>query len=126
MLTIDNELYTALVDFITILSFDIPSLDIQLVSPHLHRRNSAERAIQTFKSHFISILCCTDPGFPINLWDIFFPRAMMTLNLLLTSRLNPKLSAYLSLWGPFDFNRIPIARLGTKLFIHEKPETRES
>ena len=51
---------------------------------------------------------------------------MMTLNLLLTSRLNPQLSAYLSLCGPFDFNRIPIAPLGTKLLIHEKPETRES
>ena len=26
----------------------------QLVPPHLHRRNAAERAIQTFKNHFIA------------------------------------------------------------------------
>ena len=26
----------------------------QLVPPHLHRRNLAERAIQTFKNHFIT------------------------------------------------------------------------
>ena len=45
----------------------------------------------------------------------------MTLNLLRTSRLNPKLSIYSQLWGPFDFNRTPIAPLGTKLLNYEKP-----
>ena len=29
----------------------------QLVPPHLHRANAAERAIRTWKNHFISILC---------------------------------------------------------------------
>lgn len=29
----------------------------QLVPPHVHRRNSAGRAIQTFKDHFIAGLC---------------------------------------------------------------------
>ena len=29
----------------------------------------AERAIQTFKNHFISILNDTDKGFPAGLWD---------------------------------------------------------
>ena len=51
---------------------------------------------------------------------------MMTLNLLRTSRLNPKLSAYSQLWGLFDFNRTPIAPLGTKLIINENPGPRES
>ena len=50
---------------------------------------------------------------------------MMTLNLLRTSLINPKLSAYSQLWGPFDFNRTPITPLGTILLIHEKPEPRE-
>ena len=94
LLTIDNEIPTALVDFITTPSLDNPSLDIQLVPLYLRRRNSAERAIQIFKSHFISILCGTYPAFPINLWNKILPQAMMTLNLLRTSRLNPKLSAY--------------------------------
>ena len=40
-------------------------IDYQLVSPHIHRRNSAERAIRTFKNHFIAGLSSTDPNFPI-------------------------------------------------------------
>ena len=121
LLTMDNEISTALKDFIT-----ASSLDVQLVPPHLHRRNSAERAIRTFKSHFISILCGTDPSFPINLWDKLLPQAILTLNLLRTSRINLKLSAYSQVWGPFDYNRTPLAPLGTKLLIHEKPSSRES
>ena len=94
LLTIDNEIPTALVDFIITPSLDTTSLDIQLLPLYLRRRNPAERAIQLFKSHFTSILCGTYPAFPINLWNKILPQAMMTLNLLRTSRLNPKLSAY--------------------------------
>ena len=43
--------------------------NLQLVPPDTHRRNLAERAIQTFKSHFISILAGVDPTFPMYLWD---------------------------------------------------------
>ena len=37
-----------------------------LVEPHNHRINAAERAIQTFKDHFISALATTDSEFPYN------------------------------------------------------------
>ena len=40
---------------------------IQFVEPHNHRVNAAERAIQTFKNHFISGLCTTDINFPLHL-----------------------------------------------------------
>ncbi len=43
--------------------------DLQLVLPDTHRRNLAERAIQTFKNHFISILAGVDKLFPMQLWD---------------------------------------------------------
>ena len=43
--------------------------ELQLVPPDTHRRNLAERAIQTVKSQFISILAGVDPSFPMNLWD---------------------------------------------------------
>ena len=46
---------------------------LQLVPPDTHRRNLAERAIQTFKSHFIAILAGVDPSFPMNLWDRLVP-----------------------------------------------------
>ena len=56
--------------------------NLQLVPPDTHRRNLAERAIQTFKSHFISILAGVDPAFPMNLWDRLLPQTVLTLNLL--------------------------------------------
>ena len=37
----------------------------QLFLPHDHRRNAAEKAIQIFKDHFISVLCGTDETFPM-------------------------------------------------------------
>jgi hypothetical protein len=41
----------------------------ELVEPNNHRVNAAERAVRTFKNHFIAGLCSTDPNFPIALWD---------------------------------------------------------
>jgi hypothetical protein len=35
-------------------------ITFQLVPPYSHRRNSAERAIRSFKDHFIAGLCSTD------------------------------------------------------------------
>jgi hypothetical protein len=40
---------------------------IQLVPPDTHRRNLAERAIQTFKSHFKAIIAGVDDSFPMRL-----------------------------------------------------------
>ena len=39
-------------------------INFQLVPPHLHRRNAAERAIGIWKEHFIATLSTTDPNFP--------------------------------------------------------------
>jgi hypothetical protein len=57
-------------------------IDFQLVSPDNHRRNAAERAIRTFKNHFIAGLCSTEKNFPMHLWDRLLPQAILTLNLL--------------------------------------------
>ena len=45
------------------------NINFQLVPPHLHQANAAERAIRTWKNHFIAILCGLDPKFPLQLWD---------------------------------------------------------
>jgi hypothetical protein len=37
---------------------------LQLVPPHVHRRNAAERTIRTFKDHFLAILAGTAASFP--------------------------------------------------------------
>ena len=38
----------------------------QLVPPHSHRTNLAERTIQTFKQHFKTNLTLCDPNFPLS------------------------------------------------------------
>ena len=86
--------------------------DLQLVPPDTHRRNLAERAIQTFKSHFISILAGVDPSFPMSLWDRLVPQAVMTLNLLRQANENPTISAYQHVNGNFDYNKTPLSPLG--------------
>ena len=73
---------------------------LQLVEPHNHRMNAAERAIETWKDHFISALCTTDSAFPVQLWDRLTPQAQDTLNLMRQSRSDPTKSAYEVLEGP--------------------------
>ena len=66
----------------------------QFVEPANHRVNTAERAIQTFKNHFISGLCSTNSEWPLQLWDTLTIQAVITMNLLRTSRMDPSKSAY--------------------------------
>jgi hypothetical protein len=101
-------------------------MEYQLVPPHTHRRYAAERAIRTFKNHFIAGLCSTNPDFPLRLWDRLLPQAEITLNLLRTSRTQPTKSAYKVMFGPYDYNSHPLMPPGTKIFIHEKPGQRAS
>ena len=39
------------------------TIDFQLAPPEIHLRNAAERAIRTFKDHFVAGICSTDPDF---------------------------------------------------------------
>ena len=66
----------------------------QLVPPDIHRRNVAERAILTFKAHFLSILVGIAPDFPKFLWNHLLPQTEMTLNFLRQSTLDPTKSAW--------------------------------
>ena len=69
-------------------------ITFQAVPPHTHQSNSAERAIQTFKKHFLSGLATCDPEFPITEWDRLLQQYEMILNLMPTLRTNPNLSAF--------------------------------
>ena len=46
----------------------------QLVLPNTHRRNSAERAICTFKAQFLCIIVGVALDFPRNLWELLLPQ----------------------------------------------------
>jgi hypothetical protein len=119
--TLDNEASTALKNFFT--KHDIA---YQLVPPHCHRRNAAERAIMTFKEHFVAGLSSADPSFPLHLWDRLLPQAEITLHLLRTSRLHPQLSAAAHFHGLVDYNKTAFAPLGCKIIAHEKPGKRRA
>jgi hypothetical protein len=93
----------------------------QLVPPGTHCRNAAERAIRIFKNHFIAALCSLDKSFPLHLWDRLIPQAVLTLNLLRGSRINPKLSAWAQINGPCDYNSTPIAPPGIRVVAYEPP-----
>jgi hypothetical protein len=101
-------------------------ITFQLVPPYSHRRNSAERANRSFKDHLIAVLCSTDKSFPMHLWDRLLPQAVITLNMLRTSRINPKLSAATHIYGQYDFNRAPMAPPGIRIIAHETPNRRRA
>ena len=107
-------------------ALDKKQVAFQLVPPHTHLRNAAERAICTFKNHFIAVLATADPDYPGSEWDRLLPQAELTLNLLRNSWVNPHLSPYAYLFGQFDFNATPLAPAGTKVLVHEKPSQRAS
>jgi hypothetical protein len=96
----------------------------QLVPPDMHCCNHAERAIWTFKSHFLSILPGVDPSFPPYIWDRLLLQAELTLNLLQQSSFNPWISVWEFFHGPFDFNKTPLGPVGCCILIHAKPATR--
>ena len=99
-------------------------LELELVPPGCHRRNAAEVAIRNFKNHFLSILAGVADDFPLSLWDRLLPQTEVTLNLIRQSNATPKVSAYAHLNGPFDYNKMPLAPLGCKAQVHEKPDNR--
>jgi hypothetical protein len=98
----------------------------QLVPPHCHRRNADERAIRTFKEHFLAGMESVDPDFPMHLWDRLLPQAEITLNLLRTSRLHPQLSAAARFHGQIDYNKTVFAPPGCNIIAHEKPSQRRT
>ena len=93
------------------------NVDFQRVPPHSHRRNAAERALQTWKNHFIVGLSYCDPKFLLSKWDHLLLQAKITLNLLRSSQHQPNLSAHACLFGNYDFNRCPLTPPRTKVII---------
>ncbi len=99
---------------------------LQLVKSHNHRVNAAERAIQTFKDAFMAALATTDSEFPLQLWDRLTPQVRDTLNLMRASRINPAISAYEALNGPYGWNRYLLAPLGCKAIVYKDGDTQGS
>jgi hypothetical protein len=96
-------------------------MDIHLVPPYNHRVNAAERVIATFKEHFISALATVNKNCLLQLWDNFLPQVELTLNLLPFSRRDLTKTANKEVNSKFDYNKLPLAPLGTKGLVYDDP-----
>jgi hypothetical protein len=119
--TLDNEASAALKNL-----FTANNVEYQLVPPQCHLHNAAERAIRTFKEHFVAGISSIDPTFPLHLWHRILPHSEIILNLLRTSRLHPQLSAASHFHGLLDYNKTAVAPTGCKIISHEKPRKRRT
>jgi hypothetical protein len=117
---LDNESSVLLTDYCK-----LENIYIQYVPPGNHRANAAERAIRTWKNHFIAIMCGLDNKFPLVLWDELIQQAELTLNTL-KEGIDESISAWESINGTYSYDRNPIAPLGMKVLCHMKPSERAS
>ena len=91
-----------------------------------HRTKVAERGIQALKNHFQSVLYGCNPTFSKNQWGRVLPVAVLTLNMLQLSQIDPAKSAYNELWGNFNFIKTPLALPGCLIVAHERAQERET
>ena len=96
-------------------------MSYQIVPPCNHLRNIAERAIQTWKNHFIGVISGTAATFTLHLWCQAIPQAELQLMLLSMSNFNPKISSYTNIYGQHDYSAEPFVTIGMESLLHDKP-----
>ena len=101
-------------------------MEYELVPAGQHQRNVAEKAIQTWKAHLVSVLCGVSETFPMNLWDKILEQVDLGCNMLRMANANPHVSAHAYLNGPHDFNRMPLAPLGIDCMMYIQPDKRNT
>jgi hypothetical protein len=62
----------------------------------------------------------------MHLWDKLLPQGVITLNMLRTSIINPKLSEATHIYGQYDFNRAPMAPPGKRTIAYDTPHRRRT
>eukprot|EP00804_Cyclotella_cryptica_P007757 CCRYP_001358-RA/>CCRYP_001358-RA protein AED:0.08 eAED:0.05 QI:0/0/0/1/0/0/4/0/1076 len=118
---LDNEISAAYK-----LAITASGMTYQLVPPGDHRRNIAEKAIQTWKDHFIAVISGTGAKFPLHLWCQLLPQMERQLCLLRQSNAYPHISSHAHLYGHHDYNAHPFVPLGMEALVHDKPHRRKS
>ena len=98
----------------------------QLMLPHLHHADAAERAIATFKDHFLAVLASTNPDFPLHLWYHLIDQVTTSLSLMRLSQINPRVSAKAMINGEFNYDKTLLAPPVTRVSIHETPLVRKT
>ena len=105
---------------------ELTRMTYELVPPDDHRRNLAEKAIQTVKDHMVSVLSGCTPTMPMHLWCQLLPQIERQLLLLRQSSTNPGISAYAHVYGHHDYNRHPFVPIGMEALVHDRPHTRRT
>jgi hypothetical protein len=118
---LDNEALKAYLEAI-----ESHGIEWQLVPPHNHRRNVAEKAIQTAKGHIIANIMGCDETFPMREWHKLLPQIELTMNMLRASNVRPNISAQNYVHGIHDYNKMPLAPLGCKTQCYAGPDQRAS
>jgi hypothetical protein len=102
------------------------NIDWELVPPHNHRRNVAEKGTQTIKGHIIANFMGVDDAFPMKEWHRLLPQIEMTANMLRPSNIRPTISAHSYMHGIHDYNRMPLGPLGCATQCFAGPDQRKS
>ena len=113
---LDNETSHDVEDFIT-----DQQAKIQYTPVDMHRTNIAERCIRTWKNHFTSMRAGAPPYFCMANWCRMTDQCDITLNMMRSCTINPRLSAFEVMEGMFSFDATPMAPVGTETLIHLKP-----
>ena len=118
---LDNEIFEAYKEEIL-----ATKMSYQLVPPDDHRRNISERAIQTWKNHFVGALSGTAANFPLHLWCQVISQAERQLLLLSQTNINTKISSYAYVYVQHDYNAAPFVPIGMESLVHDKPNQRKT
>ena len=102
-------------------AIEATAMTYELVPPEEHRRNMAEKAIQTFKDHLVGVISGCAPSMPIHLWCQLLPQVKRKLLLLRQSCAHPNLSAYAHVYEQHHYNRHSFVPIGMEALVHDKP-----
>ena len=120
-IVLDNETSASLTKL-----FKEEKLSYQFVPPGIKRSNKAERAIQTFRNHFLAVLGTVHKDFPLDRWDLLLQHVELTLNLLHPLQDDIMKSAYEGIFGQkYDFLKHPMGPAGTLVYVFELPSSRD-
>eukprot|EP00804_Cyclotella_cryptica_P023499 CCRYP_012116-RA/>CCRYP_012116-RA protein AED:0.38 eAED:0.40 QI:0/0/0/1/0/0/3/0/266 len=92
----------------------------------MHNTNPVERAIRTWKNHFVAIRAATPSTYGLSNWCKDLEQTDITLNMMRPCTQNPKLSAHEAMEGMFSFEATPMAPIGTECMVHVKPSRRQT
>ena len=105
-------------------AIEASGMTYELVPPKEHRSNMAEKAIQTFKGHFVGVLSGCAPSMPIHLWCQLLLQVERQFLLLRQPREHPNLSAYAHVYEQHDYNRHPFVPIGIEALVQDKHHQR--